>query len=183
MERKNMQYVIWFSTILCDLYPQVVLETKQGDYILFSLQNRQYWKELVKKQDTCTLTDWVLRLELSSFAQPGLKRLKRLWQHLLFPTLINFVHFLQSRRKAISPVAALKPHIPDTGSLLFSTSTVIREKTKQTYPSQDCWRIREPSGDTCRVCWQVTRAWWPPEPALNFFSAFSYLYDSKKYLN
>lgn len=98
------------------------------------------------------------QLEPSSFAQSGLKRLKPVWQNLLFPTLINFVHFLLSKRKAIALVAALKPRVPDTGSLLFSTLTVIREKTKQTYSSQDCWRIREPSGNTCRVCWQVMYA-------------------------
>lgn len=65
------------------------------------------------------LRDHQQQLELSSFAQPGLKRLKPVWQHLLFPTLINFVYFLQSKIKAISSVAALKLCVPDTGSLLF----------------------------------------------------------------
>lgn len=50
-----------FFIILRDLYLQVVLETKQSEYTTFSLQNKQQWKELVKKQDIGTLTGWVLR--------------------------------------------------------------------------------------------------------------------------
>lgn len=42
MERKRIQYVMWFSVILHYLYPQVVLETKQGEYTPFPLKNRQY---------------------------------------------------------------------------------------------------------------------------------------------